>query len=100
MNTATKVVVALVVIVAIAGGAYYLLNGSPSMMVPETSGSAMNNDALPAATGSVDDFAAAMQADLSASAAAIKAFDTGVDASASKVKATVDTTTSYDPNSI
>lgn len=100
MNTATKVVIALVVILAIAAGAYYMLNGSSPMMAPDTSGSAMNDSSIPAATDSVDDFAAAMEAELSASAAAIKALDTGVDASASSVKATVDTTTSYDPNSI
>lgn len=98
MDTATKVVVALVVIAVIAGGAYYMLSGTPTMMAPE-GGSAMNSD-LPAVTGSVDDFAAAMQADLSASAAAIKAFDTQVDTSVSSVKGAADTSTLYDPNNI
>jgi hypothetical protein len=99
MNTATKVVVALVVILVIAAGAYFMLQGTSTMVGPG-SGSAMNNGSIPEATGSVDDFATAMEAELSASAAAIKAFDTSVDASVSSVTSAADTSTLYDPSNI
>lgn len=98
MNTATKVVAAIIVILVIAGGAYYMLAGEPAMMGPE-SNSAMNSD-IPVATESVDDFAAAMEAELSASASAIKAFDADIDASASVVKSSADTSDLYDPNNL
>ena len=96
MNSATKVIVALVVVLVIAGVAYYMLSGSSSMM-PE--GTAMNGD-IPAATDSVDDFATAMQEELSASAAAIKAFDTSVDTSVADVQTSAAAATSYDPNNL
>lgn len=98
MNQATKVIVALVVILVIAAGAYYMLSGSPTMMGPEA-GSAMNSD-IPAATDSVDDFAAAMEAELSAGATAVKAFDADVDASATAVTSAADTSNLIDPNEL
>lgn len=98
MNQATKVIVALVVILVIAAGAYYMLAGTPAMMGPE-GGSALNSE-IPAATDSVDDFAQAMEAELAASAAAIKAFDAEIDASASTVTSSADTTNLIDPNEL
>lgn len=93
MNTLTKVLVALIVIVVIAAGAYYMLSGSGPL-----NGTAIGG--MPAPTDSVDDFAAAMEAELAASAAAIKAFDESVDASVASVKSAADTSTLYDPNNI
>jgi cytochrome c-type biogenesis protein CcmH/NrfG len=103
MNTGTKTLAALVAILIIAAGAYYMLTTSPKegammeneALVPVT---AENADAMPAATDSVDDFAEAMQAELSASASAIKALDADVDA-------TVDTVVNssnnvYDPSNL
>lgn len=95
MNTATKVVVALIVILVIAAGAYYLLSGTPV----SNPGTAMD-ESIPAATDSIDDFGAAMEAELAASAAALKALDADTDASAAEVKAAADTSTLYDPNNI
>lgn len=95
MNTATKVVVALVVIALIAAGAYYMLSAGPT----SSPGTAMD-ESIPAATDSIDDFSAAMDAELAASAAALKALDADTDASAAEVKAAADTSTLYDPNNI
>ena len=97
MNTVLKLVVGLIVLLVIAIGAYYLYGDSASSLGGATAKD-MKEIGVPAATGSFDDFEAALQAELDASAAAIKAFDSDIDAS-------VDTVVNsgkniYDPNNI
>lgn len=97
MNSSNKVLVALVAVAVVAFGAYYLTTGSaqaPSQVTEQTT------DALPPATDSVDDFAAAMQADVQATASAIQAFDADVDASVSSVQDASNATNLYDPNNL
>lgn len=93
--------IALVVIIAIAAAAYFLLTGSSSQTdLMGGTGETVLEGSLPSATDSVDDFTAAMEAELSASAAAIKAFDADVDASVADVRAAADTSTLYDPDNL
>ncbi len=95
-----KTFIALVVVIAIAAAAYFLLVGSPVQtgLTSDTDTSVLGG--LPSATDSVEDFTAAMEAELSASAAAIKAFDADIDASVADVRAAADTSTLYDPDNL
>lgn len=110
MNTITKVIVALVVIVLIALGAYYMLADSPTGemiddlktmtgdVMQDDSSSVAGSVAVPPATGSVDDFSAAMQAELDATAAAMQALDADVDAETDTVVNSGNNT--YDPSNL
>lgn len=92
-----KTLIALAAVVVVAAGAYYLLAGNaqaPTAVMQDT------QEALPAATDSVEDFAGALQADLAATAAALNAFDAGVTASLSELDAASDVTQLYDPEQI
>ena len=96
-----KTLIALVAVVVVAAGAYYMLAGSataPTMV--NNQGTGTDSDALPVATDSVDDFAGALDADVAATAAALNAFDADVDASVSNVQSASNETNLYDPNNI
>lgn len=92
-----KTLLALIAVVVVAAGAYYMLAGT---VEAPTAPMAENSDALPAATDSVDDFAASLEADVSATAAALSALDADVSASAAELEAASDVTNLYDPESI
>jgi predicted PurR-regulated permease PerM len=103
MNTLTKALLTLVAVVVIAGGAYVMLgdsNLSSTMVSKINSMTDGTQTGVPPATDSIDDFAAAMQADVSQTASAISAFDTGVSASVKSINAVNDTSTLYDPANI
>lgn len=96
-----KTLIALVAVVVVAAGAYYMLAGSataPTMVNNQETGT--DSDALPVATDSVDDFAGALDADLAATAAALNAFDVDVSTSLSEIDAARDSSNLYDPEQI
>ncbi len=96
-----KTLIALVAVVIVAGGAYYMLAGAPAPTATETQTPETGVvSEIPTATDSVDDFAAAMEADLAATAAALNAFDADVTASLSEVEALADSSQLYDPENI
>ena len=82
MNSTTKVLGVMVAILILAGGAYLLLSGTSRVGdLKDVSTNMEGGDAgLPAATDSIDDFSAAVDADLSATASAISAFDASQEA--------------------
>lgn len=108
----TKLIGIVVAVLVIAGGVYYVLSGQPtaetalddlkamtdSLATDGTQGDTGAAQDVPAATDSVDDFEAALNADLDASLSAIDTLDTDVDAS---VDAVVNSGNDvYDPNNI
>lgn len=105
----TTALAALIAVLVLAGGAYYTMMPAETLMlstdtqpvetatVSEESGE-VTSAPVPAATDSVDDFAAAMQAELAASASAIKALDQDVDASVDSVVNSGNTV--YDPSTL
>jgi uncharacterized protein HemX len=102
MNS-TNALTALIAVLVLAGGAYYFMATSAGEMgktatVETEVTSQAEGAAVPLATDSVDDFAAAMQAELDASASAIKALDQDVDASVDGVVNSVNTV--YDPSTL
>lgn len=111
MSTYSKLGVAALAIVIIAGGALYASSPKggdvamqPSMMAKDTAltsqTAVMAEASLPQATASVDDFAAAIEADLVSQKTAVAAVDTQVNASAASVSSVTNTNTLYDPNNI
>lgn len=89
----------LIVLLIVVAAAYFLY--SDTMMLGTPGGTAvqeMEKVGIPGATDSIADFETAMQAELAASAAAIKALDSDVDASVSEVVNSGNNV--YDPNNI
>lgn len=98
-----KIVLGIVVVLVILGGAYYFITASPEGEAVMEDLKSMTNTLtegsdIPGATGSVDDFSAAMNAELAAQAEAINALDADVDADVEGVVNSGSNT--YDPNSI
>ncbi|MCL9972245.1 MAG: hypothetical protein NBV63_02460 [Candidatus Pacebacteria bacterium] len=106
----TTAFAALIAVLVVAGGAYYTMmpGGAPVLStgtppaetgaLPGETGEVTTSAPVPAATDSIDDFAAAMQAELAASASAIKALDMDVDASVDSVVNSGNTV--YDPSTL
>ncbi len=95
MNPSNKVFVALLAVVVVAFGAYYVTSeraDAPTIVESESQ--------IPVATDSVDDFAVAIEADVAATASAIQAFDADIDASVSDIISASDSTNLYDPEQI
>ncbi len=96
-----KTLIAIVAVVIVAAGAYYMLAGtSQAPTATDTSTETALGDTLPAATDSVDDFAAAMRADADATAAALQAFDAELSDTVTNVQTAGDATNLYDPENI
>lgn len=106
MHTTNKVLVGVVAVVILAALAYYFLQGTPSgesaledikMMTESLSTGEQAGGDVPAASDSLDDFGAALEAEFDAQASALESLDADVDAS---VNAVVNGNETYDPNSI
>lgn len=113
MNTYTKLGVALVAVLVIAGGAFLVMSPSQSptvaemqktvaALVADTTASVDTGSivavAVVAADGSIDALVAAIAGDVASQTAAIAAVDTATNASVSTLAGVTNTTTLYDPN--
>lgn len=107
MNTATKVGVLLAAVLVVGGGIYTLSGSSAPEMAQgtgiEVQAMAANETqptGLVAATASVEDLAAALDAELASQSSAVQALDTSVQLTVSDVNSITNTTTLYDETSI
>ncbi len=109
MSTHMKVASALVAVVVVLGGAYYLAGQSgdrAALLSMESADGAASKQMMqeaapiPEPTGSFDDFAAAIDADISAQLAALESLDADVDGSVSSVSSITTSQALYDPNSL
>lgn len=107
----TKTLMVLVAIIALAAGGYYLMTGSkngaaipeaPTTQLPAAQPVTTTDTArgVAPATDSIDDFSAAIDADLQAATAAVGALDADVDASVSNVQTSGANSNLYDPNNL
>ena len=105
MSTYTTIGVALVAIVVIAGGAYFLRSPSAPRILMQKSTvpiSKVTTQVMPqivAADGSIDAVSAALAADLVSQTAAVGVIDQSVNASVSTLGAVTNTTNLYDTSS-
>jgi hypothetical protein len=99
-----KTVGVVVALVVLAGGGYYLFAMNGAASVPGLSNIMSSDEGesapIPAQSGSVDDFSAAIDAELKATNSAIGAMDADTDASVSAIQTTGDSSQLYDPNSL
>lgn len=98
---------AVLVLIAIAGGVYYMsmdgdmdLSALPGVPGSQSAGDRTGGTPVPSQSGSVDDFTASIDSEIRATSAGIDAMDAQTDASVSDIQSTGDSSRLYDPNNI
>ena len=104
-----KLLLAILALAALGAGGYYLMMPEAPIMPPPTAAPyvtpptgppPISATGLPAQSESLDDFAAAIDADLQASASAVGALDTDIDTSVSAVQSAGASSNLYDPSNL
>jgi hypothetical protein len=102
-----KTIGIVLVLLVLVGGGYYFVSMKGGANIPALSGMNDSQDAVsggtaavPAQSGSVEDFSASIDSELQATAAGMKDMDAQTDASVSGIQLTGDSSRLYDPNNL